>query len=550
MSVWAGYVGPGNADELRRLLGAAAQIHAGAGFGLGLRCRGDEPASFSVRTDGGASVQIGLDLDTASGAVIGPSGPKLLLASDPFGLHCVYTTWVDRVFWFASDLRVLEPLGATSRRLDAAALHGYLCLSYVPTPKTMIEGISSLAAGEQLVIRAGATLCRENRAAWCEQPPLAISEDEAVVELRARLRNAVGRRLGNASQVGVFLSGGLDSSLIAALLVELGAKLQLFTLDFGPPYDAELAYARRVADHLRQPLHVVPARPADIRAALLPTAAALDQPFGDGVTVPLYLLGEAAARQVDTIFNGEGGDQLFGGWANKPMIAAEAYGTNGYNREAAYRRTYHRLLGLTTQFYTAQALGMVDDVDVGSWIRPALEAPGFCSLLHRLRAANLWLKGAQNIAPRARQLAAAHGLAMHAPFFDHSLTHWTFSLPPEWFLRGACEKYLLKRAAEAYLPAHVVWREKRGMGVPTTEWCLGPLRREIRRWLSPRRLQCHGWFKPDAVRRLGRGEELPSDLRQRRVGELLWLLLMLHVWLEVRGQKLTWPTSAEKGAAG
>jgi asparagine synthase (glutamine-hydrolysing) len=211
----------------------------------------------------------------------------------------------------------------------------------------------------------------------------------------------------------------------------------------------------------------------------------MQQPFGDGVTVPLYLLGQAAAGSAGVVFNGEGGDQLFGGWVNKPLVAAELYGAGDYDREAAYLRSFHRFYGMTDSLYTPRARAAVGAPDVGAWIRPALNADGFMSLLHRLRAANLWLKGAQNIAPRCVQLAAAHGLRVRAPFLDRALTEWSFRLPPEWFLHGACEKHLLKRAAEPYLPSEVVWREKRGMGVPVTEWCLGPLRREVARRLSP-----------------------------------------------------------------
>jgi len=167
---------------------------------------------------------------------------------------------------------------------------------------------------------------------------------------------------------------------------------------------------------------------------------------------------------------------------------------------------------------------------VGAWVRPALGADGFGSLLHRLRAANLRLKGAQNIAPRAVQLGAAHGLRVHAPFFDRALADWTFTLPPDAFLRGACEKYLLKRAVELFLPAEIVWREKRGMGVPVTEWFLGPLRSEAARRLSPRRLRRDGWFDPAFIAALRRGEDLPGEFRRRRVGEKLWCLLMLHIW--------------------
>ncbi len=548
MTLWAGYLGSGNEGdegELRRLLGDQADIYASAGVALGTRGVGGGPARLNRAPDGapGGAVSVTSGQGEAiTSATFHSASATLVLQRDPFGLHSLYTTQRGATLWFASDPRLLAQLPGATPQWEAQALHGYLCFSYVPTPHTLFAGVTQLAAGERQVFQSADTVSREPGAAWQEGPRLEISAEQALVELRQHLRAAVARGLGAARDVGVFLSGGLDSSLVAALLVELGAHPHLFTLDFGPPYDAELAYARAVAAHLRQPLQVVPARPAQIRAALRPTAQALQQPFGDGVTVPLYLLGQAAAQRVNHIFNGEGGDQLFGGWALKPMLAAELYADAEYNRAAAYLKTYHRLHGVTHQFYTAAARHLTDRFAVGDWVRPALNAPGFTTLLHRLRAANLWLKGAQNIAPRVTQLAAAHGLTMHAPFFDSNLAQWTFSLPPEWLLHGTCEKYLLKRVAAPYLPTAVVWREKRGMGVPTTDWCLGPLRREVEHWLNPHRLKQAGWFEPEAVAALRRGELLATDSRQRRVGELLWLMLMLHLWLDVHAPTWAWPT--------
>ena len=477
-----------------------------------------------------------MDEDAGCSATIAPDDGALTLACDPFGLHGVAYAQTGGTFWAASDPRLLRDLPGVSCGLSPAALHGYLCFSHVPTPLTMTAGVSALPAGHRLTVTSG-RMEEEDGPAWREREPSPLDADAIAVELRGLLRVAVARRLGSERDVAVFLSGGLDSSLVAALLAEAGARAHLFTLDFGPPFDAELACAHRVAAHLKRPLHVVPARPAQIRNALEATGAALSQPFGDGVVVPLYLLGQAArAHGLDTVFNGEGGDQLFGGWANKPMIAAELYrpasGDLEAEREAVYLATYHRFWGQTDQLYTPSARAAVAGQDVGAWVRPALTADGLPSLLHRLRAANLRLKGAQNIAPRAVQLGAAHGLRVQMPLFDRALADWTFDLPAEWFLRGACEKYGLKRAVEAFLPAEIVWREKRGMGVPTTEWCLGPLRRQVGHWLSPRRLKRDGLFDPDAVARLRRGEDHAGEFRRRRVGEKLWTLLMFHVWRE------------------
>ncbi|HEX7240803.1 MAG TPA: asparagine synthase C-terminal domain-containing protein [Longimicrobiaceae bacterium] len=453
-------------------------------------------------------------------------------APDPFGVHPAYELRLDGRTHAAADPRELRRLPGAPRGLDPATLHGYLCFSHPPSPRTLFDGVGRVEAP----------------APWREAPAGAVDEAEAARRLLELLRASTARMLGMERDVGVYLSGGLDSSLVAALLAEAGARVHLFTLDFGPPWDVEVEHAARVAAHLGRPLHRVPARPRQVRAALEPTARALHQPFGDPVTVPLFLLGAAARGHVGTVFNGEGGDQLFGGWATKPMIAAEAYGGAGYSREAAYLATYHRFHGQEDRLLTPGARALLGGADAGAWLRPALEADGFPSLLHRLRAANLRLKGAQNIAPRMTQLAAAHGLEARAPFMDPALADWTFTLPPGLFLRGAEEKHLLKVAAEALLPPEVVWRPKRGMGVPATEWCrgslaglLGPVRREVARRLAARRLRREGWFDPAFVAALRRGEDHPGETRRRRAGEKLWTLLMLHVWMDVQDPPLELP---------
>ena len=139
------------------------------------------------------------------------------------------------------------------------------------------------------------------------------------------------------------------------------------------------------------------------------------------------------------------------------------------------------------------------------------------------------IKGAQNIQPRATALGLAHGLMVRTPFCERALTGWTFQLPGDLYLRGPCEKYLLKRAVEDWLPPEIVWREKRGMGVPLTAWCLGPMRRVVGEWLKPGALECEGRFQPDLALRVALGQ-LSGHVQGRRIGEILWLLLMWQAW--------------------
>ena len=533
MQGWIGCIGPDASSALERPTGfdrleGPHSVVAATGAGK-------HGATLSRMPDGQLRAEIGDFPSSGSSAEISRDGTGVTLTCDPFGQHSVYTAHQGGRFWFASDFGTLRLLARIPLSVRADALHGYLCFSYVPTPTTLAEGIDRLPAGGRLALRLSrneSDVVRHEHV-WDRRQPMLEDPEAAVCSLREKLQTVVARLAFERQDIGVYLSGGLDSSLVAAILAEMGTRIHLFALDFGAPHDVELPFARRVADHLNRPLHVVPAGPSEIERALFLTAEAMEQPFGDGVTVPLYLMGKAASDYTDVVFNGEFGDQLFGGWANKPMIAAELYGGPDFSRENAYMATFHRFHGQAKTLYTPEFLRAAEQIDAVQWVRPALAVQNKSDLLSALRIANLLLKGAQNIGPRARQLAAAYCLKACSPFCDVDLAQWTFSCPPDWLLRGACEKHLLKRAAEPYLPAEIVWREKRGMGAPTTEWCLGGLKRTVGRILHPKRLKRDGWFRPEAVLELCAGRDRTADFRSRRLGEKIWALLMLHVWLDV-----------------
>jgi asparagine synthase (glutamine-hydrolysing) len=139
------------------------------------------------------------------------------------------------------------------------------------------------------------------------------------------------------------------------------------------------------------------------------------------------------------------------------------------------------------------------------------------------------LKGAQNIHPRATNLAFAHGLQVRSLFCDLPLTEWTFGLSGELCLQGACEKYILKKAVENWLPPEIVWRQKRGMGVPLTSWCLNEWWRSLGLWLNPHILEAEGRWQPDLAARIAFGE-LGGTIQGRRIGEILWLLIVWQLW--------------------
>jgi asparagine synthase (glutamine-hydrolysing) len=466
---------------------------------------------------------------------------SLILGRDPFGRVPLYWTRVDRAVWFASRLQLLLPL-LEKPRVDPAGLYGYGCFSYVPAPHTPVEKIATLPAGAELVWQVEAldpsnslsSPLLRRRYEWKEAKSGICNEDEAIAQLQRLLKEAIDEQLADlpSGPVSVSLSGGLDSSIAAALLVRAGVEVRAYTLDFGEYGLSELPFAERVAQHLKIPLVKVEVTPRRVRETLVAAAEALDLPFGDGVTLPLYLLNEAAGRDTTVIFNGEGGDQLFAGWTNKPLLASSIYQDHhpeggDFNRE--YLRTFHRLHGYEAAVYTPGLLTGVAALDPIDWLKDALESPFCSSFLHRLRRANLMLKGAQNIQPRATSLAFAHGLSVRTPFTFPRLAEWTFQLAGELCLRGPCEKYLLKKAVEDWLPSEIVWREKRGMGVPLTAWSLGPLWREVGVWLKPDVLLAEGRWQSDLAFRVASGL-LSGHIQGRRIGEIIWLLLMWQVW--------------------
>ncbi|MBI4749554.1 MAG: 7-cyano-7-deazaguanine synthase [Acidobacteria bacterium] len=476
----------------------------------------------------------------------------LRLESDSFGRVPLFWTTHNGSIWFSTELSLL--IEVTGRSVvDPQGLYGYACFSYVPAPLTPIEGIAAVPAGETLCWQAPTgtlestekTIVRKSLRTheWCEDRVTADDEDLAVSALRRLLTEAIESQVTDVSSnpVGVFLSGGLDSSIVAALLVRAGVKVKAYSLDFGNYGLPELEFAEAVASYLRIPLVKVPAHPKQIRQALEATVHSLQLPFGDGVTVPLYLLGQAASRDVQIVFNGEGGDQLFAGWTNKPLIAAGVYQASAMDElrlMSEYLKTFHRLQGYESSVFTDHMLTALGDLSPIGWIQPALDG-GYCqSFLHRMRRAGLMLKGAQNIQPRATRLAWVHGLDVRSPFCSYPLAEWTFQLSGELCLRGPCEKYLLKRAVEPWLPGEIVWREKRGMGVPLTEWCLGPLWGKLGCWLNTNTLGAEDHWQADLPLRVALGQ-FSGHIQGRRIGEILWLLLVWQVWRKtVAGEKL------------
>jgi asparagine synthase (glutamine-hydrolysing) len=464
---------------------------------------------------------------------------RLTLVCDPFGLRSLCFVEHRGTLYFASEVKQLLAIPGLPIEIDPLAVHHYLTFSFVAGPRLPIRGVRRVQPGRVAEFRRGD---------WTERPYVRLREsidpkleDDAVAaaHVDALGRAAVRARLPSDAKVGLYLSGGLDSSAIGRWLLDEGARIEAFSLDFGD-FGVERAEAELAAEALGLTLNFVDASSASVAPILADLAWRLDLPYGDGVTGPHYLLGRAASQAgVTSIFNGEGGDQLFGGWANKPMIVAEMYGEprpTARGRAELFLLSYHRFHQLEHELYTEDFAKLVEAETAGRYderlvmLERELGSPDMTTFMGRLRRTDIALKGHDNIQPRAERIAGGFGLDVRSPLFDRALTEASFSFPPRHKLRGVTEKMVLKRAVSGRLPDEIVWRQKSGMCVPTSHWVLDPLRDLVADVLGPSSLSARGWFRNDYVTSLRVGKDQANELRPRRIGEKLWALLMLELW--------------------
>lgn len=373
---------------------------------------------------------------------------------------------------------------------------------------------------------------------WTFRPPTATPMPEGDTDIRHALADSVNARLRPSyKRVGVALSGGLDSTLIAALCRNTLDRQQLmaFTLDFGPPWSDEVAAAQQIARLLDIPLFIVNASPKSILENLHAATRAMVAPYGDAVCVPWYLIGKAAADAgCDAIFSGEGGDQVFGGWANKPMVAELAL--TGASIETVYAKTFHRFLDDLPDLLGDKHLGESLPFDVHKWIQDCLPTTRNQSVLQTLRHLNFATKGGGTILPRFTELIEANGIDAHAPFFDKDLVAYATSLPDAAILDGPTDKAILRNLVQALTSTEIANLPKRGMGVPSTYFATGDhaLAGKVKQVLGTKNKHRDQRIQQASIDKLLSGiVDAPDAYRKRRIGERIWTLFQWEVFREV-----------------
>ena len=478
----------------------------------------------------------------------------LFLARDHLGVKPLHYGWRDGHLVFGSEIKALLEHPVLSRELDPEAIGLYLECQYIPAPRTIYTDVCKLQPGHYLWFEAGRL---EQHRYWLPsyQPKLFLAEPEAVAELETRLRASVESMLVADVPLGAFVSGGIDSSLVAALMTDcLGKPVDTFHLGFldGPSEHEEAA---SVARHLGSHHHALMVNPDDVLAAVDAWVEVFDEPFGDQAALPTMLLAKLTRQHVTVALTGAGADEVFAGYGNyRKRIEEERLTSWLGGRFLPLRHLWHHLpaslrkdrvlkaaaqplarryttipnlfdSGLRNEWFSTALLdGARSEVaDTAEMFYGECDSPAYLDhLLHvDLR---LWLP--DDLLTKVDRATMAYSLEARVPYLDHRLVEFVSRLPPDYKLRGDTRKYLLKRVAEKYLPAAIVHRQKQGFVMPLSEWLAAGLAPLLEECLGPGGLDRRNLFRSGALARLL--QEQRQGRRQH--GTRLWALLVLELW--------------------
>ncbi|MEE1742444.1 asparagine synthase-related protein [Streptomyces sp. BE147] len=468
-------------------------------------------------------------------------GTDLIVIRDQVGARTAFYARAEGAWAASTSLRALRRWPALGTSMNLSAVRSFLTFAYLPGEETLLTGVREVLPGR--VLRLGRDGTAVETVYWEPREELAepAPRDPAghVLALRSLLERATADRLPRAEPAAVLLSGGIDSSLVTALAARLHSRpVHTYSISFGDELPNELGYSGLVAAHCRTRHRVLNVSGDTVAARLAEAAGLLDSPVGDPLTVPNLLLAEAvAADGASVVLNGEGGDPVFGGPKNLPMLVQEMHREPGApwdeDRATAYLRSYRKCWTDLPVLLTAGTLDALRDAPapqrfVEPYLSPGAGGPHRMGhLLNQLLHCNLRTKGAHHILTKVERLTASRGIEGRAPLFDRRVIDHAFATPPAYKLRGSTEKWILKEAVRDLLPDTVVDRPKSGMRVPVQQWLTGPLRELGNDLLLSRQSARRGLFRPDTIRTWMKGE---GTLLPRQGGKL-WLVLTLELWL-------------------
>lgn len=461
----------------------------------------------------------------------------LHLVRDRMGVKPLYYHWDGKVFAFASEIKALLELPEVERTIQPRAVWDYLTFRYVPGPLTIWRHIFKLPPGHRLVMSAGSNGPVISR--WWEIPtpasPVQMSEDEMTGSFGQLFTDAVRIRMVADVPVGIMLSGGIDSSAVAAVAAQShGRNLKTFSVSFaGSPATDERAFARNVSDYLGTDHAEIEIGERDFVDFLPDFVRLTDEPMADLASVPLYYVSRLARQSVKVALSGEGADEILAGydfdrwWSSRAGLTGQGgdlradiippHMTNYMDSDA--KRALFRA-----------PVNFPDSLDV---VRGHLSRAGTQHPLNQLLYVYCqdWL--VEDLLMKADRMSMANSLELRTPFLDYRLVEWAARAPIAAKVGVDSEgrsqtKRVLRRFAGSLLPAAIITRPKQGFPVPVYDWLSGPLKGLAGELTLGRDARLHDWFAPAASRELfelGTAVDAPIHDRHR-----LWNLMILECW--------------------
>ena len=491
---------------------------------------------------------------------------RLILARDRAGLKPLYYALRDETLIFASELKSLLVCPFIEHRIDQVALYEYLSFEYIPTPHCIIMGVQKLPPGYFLTYDNNGTRVQpywDINLSKGETKPVE-REGEAAAVLAQKLREVVQLELLSDVPVGLFLSGGIDSSAVAALMADIApGRVQSFAIIFDEPSFDESRWSRMMAKTAGTEHHEMKVTTGEMIEVVPKLGWIMDEPLGDSSLIPTYLLSKFASQFVKVVLGGDGGDELFAGYSTLqahqlaniynrvvPRLAQAAIAKiagqrlpvsfenlsfdfklrrflNAAGLPASIR--HHQWLGSFTPAEKQQLLtpdflppysdtyAVVDQHWQNSNVQRNINKLLYCDM-------KLYLEG--DILHKVDRASMACSLEVRAPLLNVVLMEYAAELPYSLKLKGLTRKYILRRALAGSIPGEIIKRGKKGFNIPVAKWLTTELREMAGDLLSPEAIRKQGFFKPSYV------DKLWSDHQNHRSDnrKLLWTLLAFELW--------------------
>ena len=501
---------------------------------------------------------------------------KLILARDRFGEKPLYYGIFDNKLIYASEPKSLLTHPAVKAELDINALRHYVSFDYVPAPMSIFKGIYKLPSSHVLTVENGDVKTRRYWSLTWQKPDRegklnGNSPKSKANELKELLSDAVRMRLVSDVPLGILLSGGIDSSTIAALAVKHSTEqVKTFSIGFTEQSYNESQYARQVANHLGTD-HYEEYLSAEKTGDLISEIGTwLDEPMSDPSLIPTFLLARFVRRHVTVALGGDGGDELFAGYpmyyAHKvaaryamipqfvrrgliePAVRALPVSTKNLSFDFKAKRfiraskfdsvaRHHSWFGSFSQdkheqLFSKDFLAQTTD-DIYLVARDLLNTTDAKSEIEKMQFLDMNFYLAEDILTKVDRSSMAVSLETRAPFLDPRVAQFSASLPVSYKLRGSKGKFILKKAMEGLLPDEILYRPKKGFGIPTAEWLKGRLNPLLREMLTSERLKAQGIFNPVFVQQLIKEHETGAASHHKE----LWTLLVFQLWRDSFLQK-------------